>query len=407
MRHDAHADDPSVAFALSRLDDPTLAHVPMGIFRDVERSTYDDLVRAQIDGTVTGAGGPATDQDLADLLAGRDSWMVETAPEGVTDAADTRPAAATDAPLDEQRKGAIQGFSAYLVWGLFPLYFHALAPSGAWEILAHRILWTLVFCWLVLTIRRDWSWIRPLLRRPQFLGGIAVAAVLIAVNWVVYVAAVAAGNVADAALGYFLNPHRHRRPRRLRPAGAAATAAVGGRRDRPRRGAVPVHRRRPGAVGRPRPRRQLRRLRAAEEAAGRDPAGAARPRRRDDGPHPGGVGLVIWLGLTGEQTFTTEGPVHTSLLVLSGAVTAAPLLLFAAAARRVPLVTMGLLQFVTPVMQLLCGVVLLGERISTQRWVGFGIVWVALVILTVDSVLGVRHRRQRDAADDGVCEPAP
>jgi chloramphenicol-sensitive protein RarD len=122
---------------------------------------------------------------------------------------------------------------------------------------------------------------------------------------------------------------------------------------------------------------------------------------------PVAVGLVIWLGISGQQTFTTEGPVHTSLLVLSGAVTAAPLLLFAAAARRVPLVTMGLLQFVTPVMQLLCGVVLLGERMSTQRWVGFGIVWVALVVLSVDSVMGVRHRRQRDAADDGVCEPAP
>ena len=79
-RHDAHADDSSLAFALSRLDDPSLAHVPMGVFRDVERSTYDDLVRAQIDHTVWDAGGPATDQDLADLLAGRDSWMVETAP---------------------------------------------------------------------------------------------------------------------------------------------------------------------------------------------------------------------------------------------------------------------------------------------------------------------------------------
>jgi 2-oxoglutarate ferredoxin oxidoreductase subunit beta len=81
VRHDAHADDPSLAFALSRLDDPSLAHVPMGIFRDVERSTYDDLVRAQIDGTVSGAGGPASDQDIADLLAGRDSWMVGTAGE--------------------------------------------------------------------------------------------------------------------------------------------------------------------------------------------------------------------------------------------------------------------------------------------------------------------------------------
>src|SRR4029450_436910 len=80
VRHDAHAEDPSLAFALSRLDDPSLAHVPMGVFRNVERSTYDDLVRAQIQGTVDGAGGAATDADLADLLAGRDSWMVEPVP---------------------------------------------------------------------------------------------------------------------------------------------------------------------------------------------------------------------------------------------------------------------------------------------------------------------------------------
>ena len=116
---------------------------------------------------------------------------------------------------------------------------------------------------------------------------------------------------------------------------------------------------------------------------------------------------MIWLGVTGTQTFTTEGSVHTALLVLSGVVTAAPLLLFASSARRVPLVTIGLLQFVTPVMQLLCGVVLLGERMSTQRWVGFGIVWIALVVLTIDSLVGVRQRRLRDAADDGLCEPAP
>ncbi|MDQ2782598.1 MAG: thiamine pyrophosphate-dependent enzyme, partial [Actinomycetota bacterium] len=76
VRHDVHADDPSLAFALSRLDDPSMTHVPMGIFRDVDRSTYDDLVRAQVDGTVIGAGGPATDDDLAALLAGRDSWHV-------------------------------------------------------------------------------------------------------------------------------------------------------------------------------------------------------------------------------------------------------------------------------------------------------------------------------------------
>jgi chloramphenicol-sensitive protein RarD len=325
----------------------------------------------------------------------------------VTGRADIRPPSATDAPPDEQRRGAIQGFCAYLLWGLFPLYFHALEPAGAWEILAHRILWTLAFCWLVLTIRRDWSWIRPLLRRPAFVGGIAVAAVLIAVNWVVYVAAVAAGNVSDAALGYFLNPivtvglgvfvlRERLRPLQWVAVGIGLAAAlylsIG-------TGRVPW-------VA----------LALAVTFAGygllKKRLGATLPALHGLAVEttvltPVAVGLVVWLAVTGTQTFTTEGPVHTSLLVLSGVVTAAPLLLFAAAARRVPLVTIGLLQFVTPVMQLLCGVVLLGERMSTQRWVGFGIVWLALVVLTVDSVAGVRRRRLRDAADDGVCEPAP
>ncbi len=325
----------------------------------------------------------------------------------MTDRSPTRTPTVNEAPLDEQRRGAFQGFTAYLVWGLFPLYFHALVPAGAWEILAHRILWTFAFCALVLLVRLDWSWIRPLLGRPLFLGGIAVAAVLIAVNWVLYVAAVVSGNVSEAALGYFLNP--------------IVTVALGV--------VVLLERLRPlqwvavgiglvaalylsfGAVRIPWIALALA-VTFALYGLLKKRLGATLPALHGLAVEttvllPVAVGLVIWLGVTGAQTFTTEGPVHAWLLVLSGVVTATPLLLFAAAARRVPLVTIGLLQFVTPVMQLLCGVVLLGERMSTQRWVGFGIVWVALVVLTIDSLIGVRQRRLRDAADDGVCEPAP
>jgi chloramphenicol-sensitive protein RarD len=327
--------------------------------------------------------------------------------QGVTEDTETRDRAAGAAPLDEQRRGAFQGFAAYLLWGLFPLYFHALAPSGAWEILAHRILWTFAFCLLLLTFRHDWTWIRPLLRRPKFLGGIAVAAVLIAVNWVVYVAAVASGNVSEAALGYFLNPivtvglgvvvlRERLRPLQWAAVGIGLVAAlylsIGA-------GRVPWI-------------ALVLAVSFALYGLLKKRLGATLPALHGLTVEttvltPVAVGLAIWLGVSGTQTFTTEGPMHTTLLVLSGVITAAPLLLFASSARRVPLVTIGLLQFVTPVMQLLCGVVLLGERMSAQRWVGFGIVWLALVVLTVDSLIGVRRRRARDAADDGVCEPAP
>ena len=319
----------------------------------------------------------------------------------------TRPAASAEAPQDEQRRGVVQGFCAYLLWGLFPLYFHALLPAGAWEILAHRILWTFVFCLLLLAIRRDWAWIRPLLGRRRFLGGIAVAAVLIAVNWVLYVGAVVSGNVSEAALGYFLNPivtvglgvvvlRERLRPLQWVAVGIGVVAAlylsVGA-------GRIPWI-----ALA----------LAATFALYGllKKRLGATLPALHGLAVEttvllPVALGLVLWLGLTGTQTFTTEGPGHTALLVLSGVVTAGPLLLFAASARRVPLVTVGLLQFVTPVMQLLCGVVLLGESMSPQRWAGFGIVWLALIVLTIDSLIGVRRRRLRDAADDGVCEPAP
>ena len=312
-------------------------------------------------------------------------------------------------PSGDERRGAIQGLFAYACWGLFPLYFHALQPATPWEILAHRIVWSLAFCTIVLLVMRDGAWVRPLLHRGRFLAGITVAAVFLAVNWFVYVAAVAAGNVTEAALGYFLNPIvtvalgvvvlRER----LRPLqwvavavglGAGIYLSVG-------TGRVPwvalalaitfalygLSKKRLGASMRALPGFTV-------ESAVLVPVA---------------VGVLVWVGVTGQQTFTTDRPWHPVLLALSGVVTAIPLLLFAAAARRVPLVTIGLLQFVTPVLQLLCGVLLLGETMSSQRWVGFGIVWIALAILSVDSILSAR-RRAREApveSDDTVCEPAP
>ena len=106
----------------------------------------------------------------------------------------------------ELRRGTLYAFAAYGIWGLFPLYFHALKPSGAFEILAHRILWTLALCALVLLVRRDFGWVRTVAARPKLLAGLTLAALLIAVNWVIYVLAVITGRTYAAALGYFLNP---------------------------------------------------------------------------------------------------------------------------------------------------------------------------------------------------------
>jgi chloramphenicol-sensitive protein RarD len=298
---------------------------------------------------------------------------------------------------DEERRGAAYGLLAYAIWGVFPLYFAALKPSGAWEILSHRILWTLLICTLVLLARRDLAWARQLWQRPRLGLGVTAAALLIAVNWVIYVAAVLNGKTTEAALGYFLNPIvtvalgvvvlRER----LRPLQwvAVAIGALAGLYLSIAAGSVPLIaislamsfglyglvKKKVGAS-----------LEAMHSLAAETAVLA-----------PVAVVMLVVLTGRGDTTFTTDGGWHTALLVAAGVATAAPLLLFAAAARRVPLVTIGLLQFITPVLQLLCGVLLLDEHMSGTRWIGFGIVWVALAVLSFDSLNNLPRRGRPDA----------
>ena len=286
----------------------------------------------------------------------------------------------------ELRRGTAYGFLAYGIWGLFPLYFAALEPSGAWEILAHRILWTLAVCVLVLLVRRDLAWIRPCVARRRLVGGITVAALLIAGNWVIYVLAVLTGRTYEAALGYFLNPivtvalgvlvlHERLRPLQWAAVAVGAVAsvylAVAG-------GVLPwislslafsfgLY----GLV-----KKKLGPSLEAMHSLAAETAVLA----------PVAVIVLGVLSVQGATTFVGYGAAHTTLLVLAGVVTAIPLLLFAAAARRIPLVTVGLIQFITPMLQLLVGVVVLGEHVSGRLWIGFGIVWVALAMLTIDSL---------------------
>jgi chloramphenicol-sensitive protein RarD len=302
--------------------------------------------------------------------------------------------------LQDAQRGTIYGAGAYAIWGVFPLYFHLLAPAGAWEILAHRILWTLLFCLVVLAVRRDVGWSRSVFGNPRMLGAVTVAGLLIAVNWTIYVAAVVGHHVTEASLGYFLNP--------------IVTVAIG----------VVVLREKL---------RSLQWLAVAIGLAagvyltvdfGRPPwialslaftfalyglmkkrlgisLGAFQSLTSETAVLvPVAIAVLVWVSVRGENTFAVDSPTHPLLLASAGLATAAPLLLFAAAARRVPLVTIGLLQFVTPVLQLLCGVLLLGETMKASRWIGFGIVWVALLVLTFDSIRSVRTRRRlADAAE--------
>jgi chloramphenicol-sensitive protein RarD len=309
------------------------------------------------------------------------------------------------ADAQRTRTGTAYGLSAYLLWGLFPLYFRALEPGGAFEILTHRILWTLVLCTVVLGIRREFAWARPLLTSPRALGALGLASVFIAANWTIYLVAVMSGHVTEAALGYFLNPlvtvglgvvvlGEKLRPLQWVAVAIGVVAAVYLSIDYGRPPWISfclafsfamygLMKKRIGtSLG------ALQGLTA--EAAILAPVAAVV------------LGVLTWQGST---TFTVQAPWHALLLVSTGVATAVPLIMFAAAARRVPLVSIGLMQFITPVLQLLCAVLLLGETMSSGRWIGFGIVWVALVVLTLDSLTSARSRSRRlaRAAESAAC----
>lgn len=299
--------------------------------------------------------------------------------------------AVNPAPARTDGRGLFAVFAAYGLWGLFPIYFSALAPAGAWEILAHRIVWSLLTCAIVLGLRRDTGWIRHLLRQPRLALVVTVAAFVIAINWGVYVWAVRAGRTTDAALGYFLNP--------------LVTVALGVLvlREHLRRlqwlavaiGVVAAAYLTIAAGGLPWPSLALALSFAAYGLLKKQVGGQLNPWQSLAGETaaltPVALVMLAVLGHRHETTFTGHGVWHPLLLVLSGIITAIPLLLFAAAAQRIPLVLIGLVQFMTPVMQLLVGVVLEHEHMSHARWLGFGIVWIALAIMVVDSLLAVRR----------------
>lgn len=307
--------------------------------------------------------------------------------------ADTAPGRGTAAS-----RGITAGFAAYALWGLFPLYFDALKPTGAWEILAHRIVWTLLLCAAILTVQRDWSWLLALRQQGRLVLRVAVAAVLIATNWVVYVSVVLSGHTSDAALGYFINPlitvalgvlvlRERLRPLQWAAVGIGLIACgyltIAG-------GHFPIS--------------------ALVLACSFGTYGLVKKKVGDQLTAlrgltletailtPAAVALLAIIGATSGLEFGAHGSALTVMLALSGVATAVPLLLFAAAARRIPLVTVGLIQFVTPIMQLLCAVLLLGEQLPAERWIGFAIVWLALLLLSVDSLAAIRARRPAQPA---------
>lgn len=296
----------------------------------------------------------------------------------------------------ERARGVTAGIAAYSLWGVFPLVFHQVRDVASLEVLLHRIIWSFVVVVAVLAVRRNRAWVEVLRRPSPDRTRLAAAAVCISVNWLVYVWAVSQGEVVQAALGYYVNPlltvalgvvllGEHLRRLQVVALGfgivavvvltvadgqvpwiALVLAASFGSYGFLKK-AVPV----PASTS------------LAVETAILLPIAL--------------VGVTVYQ-ITGAASFGHGTVKQDALLVSLGVVTALPLLLFATAARRIPLTLLGLLQYLTPTLQLVCGVVILGEELPGARLAGFVLVWVALVTLTVDGLADGRRRRRALAA---------
>lgn len=304
--------------------------------------------------------------------------------------------------MNEGRQGTIYGIGAYLIWGLFPLYWPLLEPGGALEILAHRVVWSLVVVAGLLLVSGS-AW-RRLPRTKRQLQLLAAAAVLIGINWGLYIWGVNHHHVVETSLGYFVNPlvtvalsvvvlgERLRRLQWYAVAVAAVGVIVLG---------VDAHR--PpwialalafsfGGYG------LIKKVVGVEPAAGLAIETAVLA--------PVALTYLVIIGITGGATFASHGVGHPLLLASAGPVTAIPLLLFAAAAPRVPLSRLGLLQYLTPTIQFLIGIFVRHEPLGTGRLIGFVLVWCALVIFTVDSTSSRRRTSDPGTVELPAMEPA-
>jgi chloramphenicol-sensitive protein RarD len=290
------------------------------------------------------------------------------------------------------RSGILSAALAFLCWGLFPIYFHAIGDVPPMQILAHRVLWSLAFLLVVLAFRRQWKWL-AIVRQPRVFWSFAASAFLLSANWLVYIWAVKNGHVIEASLGYFINPLVNIMfgylllKERMRPAqwGAIAIAALGVAWLTWQSGSVPwialVLAATFGAYG------LLRKTAALGALEGLSFETMVL--------FPFAAAYVGWLTVSGENAFI-NAPLDMTrvLLIAAGPITAIPLLLFATGARKIPLSILGLLQYLSPTIQFLLGVWLFHEAFSSDRLVGFLMIWGALALFAGEGLLRSRAANQ-------------
>lgn len=296
----------------------------------------------------------------------------------------------------EAGRGVLFVFGAFLIWGLFPLYWKPLHDVPALQILCHRIAWSALFVAALLLVRRQWGWLAEFVRSPRKLGIFALSSALLSTNWLIYIWAVNADRVLDASLGYFINPlinvllGRLFLGERLAPVQKAAVglAALGVLWLTILAGTPPW------------------------VALGLGLSFGCYGLLRKQAPLaslpglaletflmlPLALGALLWFDLQGQGAFGHIDGLHDALLAGAGVVTAIPLLLFAAGARRLKLATVGVIQYTSPIMQLLLGAWLFHEPFGSGRLVGFGFIWAGLALYSGAGLLDyLRTRSVRPA----------
>jgi chloramphenicol-sensitive protein RarD len=302
--------------------------------------------------------------------------------------------------VNDVRRGYLYALLAYALWGVFPVYFKALRPAGPFEILAHRVIWSVVFVAILLVIARRWRAIAALRHQRRKLAGIGFAAAFIAVNWGVYIYGVNSNHVVETSLGYFINPlvtvllgvlalHERLRSAQWIAVGIGGIAVVVLTVDYGRLPWIALALAFSfGMYGFVKKRLAL----PATDGLFLESSALALP----------ALAYLIVLGAQGHSTLGHGSAWHTVGLLLTGVATAVPLLLFAGAANRLTLSALGMVQYLAPTLQLLIGVTIYHEPMPPARWAGFALVWLALVVFSVD---GLRANNARRRAGPAAVEP--
>jgi chloramphenicol-sensitive protein RarD len=290
--------------------------------------------------------------------------------------------------VPEPRRGLLFGIAAYAMWGAFPLYWPLLEPAGAFEILAHRVLWSCLVMGIIIVALGRTTQLRDITRNRRVRLVLTVAALVVSVNWATYIWGVNNGRVVETSLGYFINPlvtvlmgvfilRERLRPLQWAAMGIASSAVVVLTLDYGRLPYVALILAFSfGSYGLCKKTANV----GATESLAFETAVIA----------PFAAAYVAYLVATGGSNFAAHGVSHSLLFMTTGIVTAIPLICFGAAATRVSMVSLGLLQYLTPIIQFALGILYFHEDMPAGRWVGFVLVWTALAIFTVEAV---NHRR--------------